>query len=59
MRPGIVATLAAAWADHGDATRAAPSSPLVQALMWAAVVLLLGVAVMAIVSALSRRGRPE
>ena len=45
--------------DHGDATRSAPASPLVQALMWAAVVLLLGVAVVAIVSALARRGRPE
>jgi len=55
----IVAILAAAWADHGDATRAAPASPLVQALMWAGAVLLLGVAVVAIVSALARRGRPE
>jgi hypothetical protein len=55
----IVASLAAAWADHGDATRAAPASPLIQALIWAAVVLLLGVAVVAIVSALSRRGRQE
>jgi hypothetical protein len=31
----------------------------VQGLMWAAVVLLLGVALVAIVSALGRRGRPE
>jgi hypothetical protein len=54
---GILASLARAWADHGDATRAAPASPLLQALMWAAVVLLLGVAVVAIVSALSGRGR--
>jgi uncharacterized membrane protein len=56
---GIVASLATAWADHGDATRAAPASPLMQALLWAAVVLLLGVAVVAIVTALSRRGRQE
>jgi multisubunit Na+/H+ antiporter MnhC subunit len=55
----IVASLAAAWADHGDAMRAAPASPVIQALIWAAVVLLLGVAVVAIVSALSRRGRKE
>jgi len=55
----IVAPLAVAWADHGDATRAAPASPLAQALTWAAVVLLLGVAVVAIVSALARRGRPQ
>lgn len=59
MSLGIVANLAAAWADHDDATRAAPASPLIQALIWAAVVLLLGVAVVAIVSALSRRGRQE
>lgn len=59
MSLGLVATLAAAWADHGDATRAAPASPLIQALIWAAAVLLLGVAVVAIVSALSRRGRQE
>jgi multisubunit Na+/H+ antiporter MnhC subunit len=56
---GALASVAAAWADHGDATRAAPASPLAQALMWAAVVLLLGVALVAIVSALARRGRPE
>lgn len=59
MIAGVLAFLAAAWADHGDATRAAPASPLAQALMWAAVVLLLGVAVVAIVSLLSRRGRVE
>jgi len=59
MIPELVAPLAAAWADHGDATRSAPASPLAQALMWAAVVLLLGVAVVAIVSALARRGGPE
>ncbi|HEY7363670.1 MAG TPA: hypothetical protein VIE37_06155 [Methylomirabilota bacterium] len=55
MMAGLVAPLVAAWADHGDATRSAPASPLAQALMWAAVVLLLGVAVVAIVSALTRR----
>jgi len=59
MIPELVAPLAAAWADHGDATRSAPASPLAQALMWAAVVLLLGVAVVAIVSALARRGGSE
>lgn len=56
MIPALVAPLVAAWADHGDAARSAPASPLAQALMWAAVVLLLGVAVVAIVSALTRRG---
>jgi multisubunit Na+/H+ antiporter MnhC subunit len=56
---GVLALLTAAWADHGDATRAAPASPLTYALMWAAVVLLLGVAVVAIVTALTRRGRQE
>jgi hypothetical protein len=55
----LVAPLAMAWADHGDATRSAPASPLAQALMWAAVVLLLGVAVVAILSALNRRGDSE
>jgi hypothetical protein len=55
----VLALLAAAWADHGDATRAAPANPLTYALMWAAVVLLLGVAVVAIVTALTRRGRQE
>ncbi|MGH7313357.1 MAG: hypothetical protein ACREJV_09295 [Candidatus Rokuibacteriota bacterium] len=59
MIASILTPVAAAWADHGDATRAAPASPLAQALMWAAVVLLLGVAVVAIVSALARRGRRE
>lgn len=59
MIAGALPLLAAAWADHGDATRAAPASPLAQALMSAAVVLLLGVAVVAIVSLLSRRGRVE
>ncbi len=59
MIPVLFAPLAAAWADHGDATRSAPASPLAQALMWAAVALLLGVAVVAIVSALTRRGGPE
>jgi hypothetical protein len=54
-----LASVAAAWADHGDATRAAPATPLAQALMWGAVILLLGVAVVALVSALTRRGRQE
>lgn len=50
--------MTAAWADHGAGLRSAPMSPLVEALLWAGLALLVGVVVMAIVSVLSRRRQP-
>jgi hypothetical protein len=45
----------AAWADHGAGLRSAGLSPLVEALLWAGLAVLVGVVIMAIVSVLSRR----
>jgi hypothetical protein len=42
-------------ADHGAGLRT-PRGPLVEALLWGAAVLVLGLAVVAIVSVLTRRG---
>lgn len=50
---GLVA--AVALADHGVGLRT-PRSPLVDALLWGAAVLVLGLAIVAIVSVLTRRG---
>ena len=47
--------MTAAWADHGAGLRSAGMSPLVEALVWAGLALLVGLVVFAIVSALSQR----
>jgi len=46
---------AAAWADHGVGLREPGMSPLVAALVWAGAAFLVGVAVVAIVTVLTRR----
>jgi len=50
---------ALAWADHGAGLRSAGMSPLVEALVWAGLAFLVGVAIVAIVSVLRRRRQPE
>ncbi len=47
-----------AWADHGAGLRSAAMSPVVEALLWAGLAVLVGLVVVAIVSALSRRRQP-
>lgn len=58
-RAGVLATLLAAvapaWADHGGALRSDGLSPLAAALLWAALAFLVGIAVVAIVTVLTRR----
>jgi hypothetical protein len=51
----LAAAPAAAWADHGAGLAGAGPSPLVTALLWAGATLLAGLAVIAIVTVLSRR----
>ena len=43
------------WADHGGGLRGPTMSPVLTALLWAGAVLLVGMAVVAIVTVLSRR----
>ena len=50
----LVAALPA-WADHGVGLRSEGMSPIVSALIWAAAAFLVGIAVVAIVTVLSRR----
>jgi len=46
----------AAWADHGAAgLRTAGPDPLLQALLWAGLALVMGVAVVIVVGRLARR----
>ena len=59
----IAATLmfiasAPAWADHGAGLRSPGMNPVVSALLWAGAAFLAGVAVVALVTVLSRR-RPS
>ena len=59
----IAATLmliapAPAWADHGAGLRSPGMNPVVSALLWAGAAFLVGVAVVALVTVLSRR-RPS
>jgi len=44
-----------AWADHGAGLRSAGMSPLVEALVWGGLALLVGLVVFAIVSVLFPR----
>ena len=46
---------AAAWADHGGELRGPGMSPIATALLWGGAALLAGLAVIAIVTLLSRR----
>lgn len=59
----VIALLVAApaWADHGAGGGTAPMNPLVTALLWAGTAFLLGIALVAIVSVLTRRrpSRPD
>lgn len=48
-----------AWADHGGGLRGPTMSPVLTALLWAGAVLLVGMAVVAIVTVLSRRRSAE
>jgi hypothetical protein len=49
-----------AWADHGIAGSRSPAmNPLVTALLWAGAAFLVGIALVAIVTVLTRRRRPE
>lgn len=62
MSRGITAGLAAlltagpAWADHGAGLRTEGMHPVLAAVLWAAVAFALGMAVVAILTVLSRRG---
>ena len=49
---------AAAWADHGGGLSSPGLSPAVTALLWAGATFLAGIAVIAIVTILSRRRTP-
>ena len=48
-------TTGAAWADHGGELRSPGLGPITTALVWAGAVVLLGLAVLAIVTLWSRR----
>ena len=49
---------ASAWADHGGGLSSPGLSPAVTALLWASATFLVGIAVIAIVTVLSRRRSP-
>ena len=57
----ILALIAAApaWADHGAGLRDPGMHPVVSALIWAGAAFLVGIAVVAIVTVLSRRRSSE
>lgn len=46
-----------AWADHGPGLRTEGMSPIVTALVWAGAAFLVGMAIVAIITVLSRRRR--
>lgn len=48
-----------AWADHGVGLTRPAGNPLVEALIWAGVAFVLGMAVVAIVTVLARRRTPK
>ena len=52
---------AVAWADHGGPLREAPMSPLVSALVFAGLALLVGAVVVLVIALLTRRAesRPD
>ena len=51
----ILVAAAPAWADHGGGLSSPGLSPAVTALLWASATFLVGIAVIAIVTVLSRR----
>lgn len=57
----IVALIAAAptWADHGAGLRSPGMNPVVTALLWAGAAFLVGIALVAIVTVLSRRRQSQ
>jgi hypothetical protein len=57
----ILALLAStpAWADHGAGLRSPGMNPVVAALLWAGAAFLVGIAIVAIVTVLGRRRRPQ
>ena len=58
----VMVTLAAAapaWADHGAGLRYPGMNPIVTALLWAGAAFLVGIAVVAIVTVLSRRRQSQ
>lgn len=65
MMRTLTATLVAlmisapAWADHGGGLGNGPMSPIVTALVWAGAAFLVGLAVVAIVTVLTRRRPAE
>lgn len=65
MTPTLIAailTLLAsgpAWADHGAGLRSPGMNPIVTALLWAGAAFLVGIAVVAIVTVLSRRRQSQ
>jgi cation transporter-like permease len=59
---GAILTLVAsapAWADHGAGLGSPGMSPVVSALLWAGAAFLVGMAVVAIVTVLSRRRQSQ
>jgi hypothetical protein len=59
--PLALAAVSAAWADHGGGLRT-ESNPVWAAIVWAAAAFVVGMAVVAIVSVVTRRrgsGRPD
>jgi len=65
VRPTAIAVMltliapAAAWADHGVGLREPGMNPVVAALVWAGAAFLVGMAVVAIVTVLSRRRQSQ
>jgi hypothetical protein len=61
----LIATLLAliastpAWADHPGALRSPAMNPVLAALLWAGAAFLVGIAIVAIVTVLGRRRRPQ
>ena len=55
----LLAAGAPAWADHGLGLRSEGMSPIVAALVWAAAAFFVGMAIVAIVTVLSRRRPTE
>lgn len=65
MSPRLIAAIvtlivsAPAWADHGVGLRDPGMKPVVAALLWAGAAFLVGMAVVAIVTVLSRRRQSQ
>lgn len=50
---------APAWADHGNGLRSPGMHPIVTALIWAGAAFLVGLAIVAIVTVISRRRQSQ